>query len=98
MSYIVYDRIKGTGKEAHQHVIIDGIRIGEIWRQQVSQETPGVRHPMKWRWFALSYRNVTQAGASSPLAPTGFGTKDKAVDALEDAFRGIGYSDLPPIR
>jgi len=49
MSYIVYDRINGTGKGAHQYVVIDGIRIGEIWRQQVSQETLGGRHVMKWR-------------------------------------------------
>lgn len=84
MSYIVYDRINGTGKGAHQYVVIDGIRIGEIWRQQVSQETLGGRHVMKWRWFALSYHNDAQPGASSPVSSDGYGTKDRAVDALEN--------------
>lgn len=85
MSYIVYDRIKGTGKGAHQYVVIDGIRIGEIWRQQVSQAASGGRNVVKWRWFAQSYRNAGQPGASFPLSSEGYGTKDRAVDALENA-------------
>lgn len=83
MSYIVYDRIKGTDKGAHQYVVIDGIRIGEIWRQQVSRGTPDGRYVLKWRWFALSYRNSAQSEATSQLSSEGYGTKDKAVDALE---------------
>lgn len=84
MSYIVYDRIKGTSKGAHQYVVIDGIRIGEIWRQQVSQATSNGKYVLKWRWFAQSYRTGDQTSKSCAVSPEGYGTKDKAVDALEN--------------
>jgi hypothetical protein len=90
MSYIVYVRIKGTDKGAHQYVIIGGVRIGEIWRQQVNQRTSRAGNLMKWRWFALSYHKADQAGTLRRLSFEGFGTKDKAVDALENAFLAVG--------
>lgn len=39
---------------------------------------------MKWRWFTVLYRNDAQPGASPPVSFEGYGTKDKAVDALEN--------------
>jgi hypothetical protein len=83
MSYVVYVRVTGSNKGAHQYVVIDGIKIGEIWRQQVSQSTSFGTRGLKWRWFAVSYRRLGLPSVPFELSSDGYGTKDKAIDALE---------------
>lgn len=98
MGYIVYIRIKGSGKSAHQYVSCQGVRIGEIWREQVDVVDPKGRRFRRWRWFATTLLHVADGHLDlkgPQTVSTGFGTKDAAVDALEvHFFQATGCQQL----
>lgn len=87
MGCTVYVRVSQSAKVAHQYVNVGGERIGEIWREQVDLVDQKGYRVKKWRWFA-SKPPVEAAGSAEGglLNQLGYGTKDRAVDALELRF------------
>ncbi|WP_194727127.1 hypothetical protein [Noviherbaspirillum malthae] len=84
MARIVYIKARNSALNAHQYVIFDGERLGEIWREQVHISNNKGQNSKKWRWFAKAHRSLIDPCSSSMLfGETGHGTKDKAVDTIE---------------
>lgn len=90
MGRIVYVKITRSCKEAHQYVTFDSERIGEIWREQVDLVDTKGKPLKRWRWFALPNHLGTQPDTAKAFNyTTGFGSKDKAVDALECLLKAL---------
>lgn len=86
MGRLVYVRVEGSDKGAHQYVQIDGARIGEIWRGQLTIRDAKGNQCEKWRWFGRPMGTEVALGDNgSSTGDKGFGSKDKAVDALISA-------------
>lgn len=91
MSYIVYVKAPNSARNAHQYVQLRGQRIGELWREQVHIADRNGSFVRKWRWFAepiaSSMAGMKIDSGLLNKASDYYGTKDKAVDFLEEVAR-----------
>lgn len=84
MGRIVYIKVINSTKSAHQYVNLNSERIGEIWRDQIDIVDTKGHVIKKWRWFATqSDSGLLPENADTCSCNTAYGSKDKAVDALE---------------
>lgn len=81
---ICFAKIRGSGKSAHQLVKVDGLVLGEVWREPVWIRTDGHGGQL-WRWFAKTPQSSCTLGHGARL-PTmngaSFVSKEKAADVL----------------
>ncbi len=86
MGRLVYVKVNQSEKGAHQYLQIDGVRVGDIWREHLRIKDAKGNQCEKWRWFARPEGITTVLGeAVSSTGDKGFGSKDRAVDALISA-------------
>jgi hypothetical protein len=94
MGRIVYVKVINSCKPAHQYVNFDSERIGEIWREQVDTVDTKGRPVKKWRWFAFqSGWPAHPEGMDALSYKAGYGSKDKAVDALELLAKPVSVAE-----
>lgn len=96
MGRLVCVRVVESNKGAHQYVQIDGARIGEIWRTRLTVKDAKGNECEKWQWFARPVGSIVALGEDgSSDRDKGFGSKDKAVDALVLATLPVPAVGIP---
>lgn len=87
-----YTPVRGSGRFNHQHVLVQGKPVGEVWRESVIMPKSRARNPMKWRWFARASNDETVLGRGTRHAlvfGAGFASKNKATEAVLSRFADL---------
>ncbi|WP_059414296.1 hypothetical protein [Cupriavidus basilensis] len=83
-----FTTIADSGRSAHQHVEINDIEAGEVWREQVHVWDCKGKQSLKWRWFAKCKGDAKVLGKGTRAAVilgAGFPSKHKAAEAILSA-------------
>ena len=84
-----FKKVAGSNRNFHSSVLVDGAKIGEVWREQahvtVSKLTEPRRTAKKWRWFAQmegASQTLGRGTRSALLFGAGFSSRAAALAAL----------------
>lgn len=81
---ICFCKIRRSRKSAHQWVEVDGIVVGEVWRELIRVRSDGHSGQL-WRWFAKMPDMSSTLGHGLRLPDmngAGFVSKEKAADTF----------------
>ncbi|WP_199031387.1 hypothetical protein [Ralstonia sp. ASV6] len=85
MPIYTFTAVPDAVRSAQQHVEINNIDAGEVWREQVHVPDGKGRQSLKWRWFARCEGETKVLGKGTRAAVivgAGFTSKHKAAEAI----------------